>query len=226
MHRTGPTSSSVILAVSAVLLVGCTPFHVLDAHTTFMPGPRSFDVTALAPERVAVLGVVTPAGMQGFSPALSHALTTALAEAFPSITTIPSLETVNALNEQGLAAGYADLVSGFARSGILDGKGLLGIGVALQVRYVFLPGLAEFREVLTDRLDVSGLKLVQNRISTLRLWLQLWDTQTGRILWESTGEGSVASEILLPGKTVPFDEIARKLWLRMIREGTVESRPP
>jgi hypothetical protein len=63
------------------------------------------------------------------------------------------------------------------------------------------------------------LKIVRSRTSTLRLWLQLWDTQTGRLLWESTGEARVASELLRPNRTVPFEETAEKLWLRMIREG-------
>jgi hypothetical protein len=71
------------------------------------------------------------------------------------------------------------------------------------------------------------LKIVRDRISTLQLWLQLWDTQAGRLLWESSGEARVASELLRPDRTVPFDETAEKLWLRMLREGLLgeETRP-
>jgi hypothetical protein len=66
---------------------------------------------------------------------------------------------------------------------------------------------------------------VQSRVSTLRLWLQLWDTRTGRMLWESAGEARVTSELLRPDRTVPFDETAQKLWERMIREGLFGDRP-
>jgi len=218
MHGLRLASRGFILAVSAALLAACTPFHVLDAHTTSAPGPKPFDLATLVPESLASLGVVTPPGLQGFSAPLSHALASALAEAFPSVTRISSLESVNTLNEHGLAPDYGDLISGFGRSGILDGKGLKKIGVALRSRYVILPGLAEFREVVVDRFEISGLKIVQGRISTLRLWLQLWDTHTGRMLWESAGEASVASELIQRGRTVPFDEIAQKLWLRMITD--------
>ena len=207
-----------MLGVLAALLAACTPFHVVDAHTTSAPGPKPFDLAALRTESLASLGVVTPPGLQGFSAPLSHALASALAEAFPSLTRVSSLESVNALNEHGLASDYGDLLSGFGRTGILDGKGLKTIGAALRSRYVILPGLAEFREVVVDRFEISGLKIVQSRISTLRLWLQLWDTHTGRMLWESAGEASVASELLQRGRTVPFDEIAEKLWLRMITD--------
>jgi len=92
---------------------------------------------------------------------------------------------------------------------------------------VLLPGLAGFDEVLVDSFEISGLKIVRGRISTLRLWLQLWDTQTGRLLWESAGEARVASELVRPDRTVPFDETAEKLWLRMLREGLLgeQTRP-
>jgi hypothetical protein len=213
-----------MLAFSAALLPGCTPLHLWDVHTTSMPRSPAFDVGELAREPVATLGVLAPAGLQGFSSSLSQALTTALAEATPSLRGMPSLDTVNTLNEQGLAAEYAELIAGFLRNGILERERLQRIGSALRARYVLLPGLAEFDEVLIDRFEFSGLKVVQGRVTTLRLWLQLWDAQAGRLLWESTGEATVASEILRRERTVPLDGIARKLWLRMIREGLLERR--
>jgi hypothetical protein len=48
---------------------------------------------------------------------------------------------------------------------------------------------AEFNQVI-DKFELAGIKLVTNRVITLRLWLQLWETQTGQILWESAGEGN------------------------------------
>jgi hypothetical protein len=110
---------------------------------------------------------------------------------------------------------------------MLEHKRLRSLGSALRVRYVLLPGLAGFDEVLVDSFEISGLKIVRGRLSTLRLWLQLWDTQTGRLLWESAGEARVASELLRPDRTVPFDETAEKLWLRMPREGLLgeQTRP-
>jgi len=56
------------------------------------------------------------------------------------------------------------------------------------------------------------------------LWLQLWDTHTGRLVWESTGEARVASELLTSDRTVSLDDTARKLWLRMIKEGLLGER--
>ena len=213
-----------ILACSAVLLAGCTPVSVWDTHTTSTPRPQSFDVAELAREPVATLGLLTPAGLQGFSFSLSHALILALSEVSPPIRGIASHETANVLNEQGLATKYADLLSGFVRSGILERARLQRIGSALGSRYVLLPGLTEFNQVLLDKFEAFGVKLVKNRVTTLRLWLQLWDTRTGQILWESAGEATVASEILRPERAIPLDEIAQKLWLRMIQDDLLGGR--
>jgi len=215
---------SVILAISIALLAGCWPPRTWDAHTTSSLPAAPPDLTTLTGERVATLGVATPPALQGYGPALSHALVSALAQATPPLPAQPIPDTLNALNQQGLAAEYADLLSGFARSGVLERKRLQSLGSALRVRYVLLPGLAGFDEVLADSFEISGLKIVRSRITTLRLWLQLWDTQTGRLLWESAGEARVASELLRPDRTVPFDETAQKLWLRMIREGLLGER--
>jgi hypothetical protein len=66
--------------------------------------------------------------------------------------------------------------------------------------------------------------MVRNRVITLRLWLQLWDTHTGEIVWESTGEANVASELFLPQRIIPLDEIGEKLWLRMIEDNLLAEK--
>jgi len=213
-----------LLAGAAILLAGCTPLHLWETHTTATPRSPAFEVTALARAPVATLGLLAPAALQGFSAALAHALSSALAEASPSIRSLPSHETGNVLNAQGLAAEYAELLAGFGRSGLLERQGLQRIGAALGCRYVLLPGLAEFHHALLDRFEIAGLKLVQSRVTTLRLWLQLWDTPTGQLLWESAGEVTVASEILRRERTVPLDEIAQKLWRHMLQEDLLEGK--
>ena len=128
------------------------------------------------------------------------------------------------LNQQGLAAEYGTLIAGFGRGGILESKPLRRIGSALSSRYVLLPGLAEFNQIIIDRLSISGWNIIQSRVTTLRLWLQLWETQTGKIVWESAGEATVATKLLRSEQTVALDEIARKLWLRMIQDNLLEGK--
>ena len=207
-----------------ILLAGCTPLSMWDTHITSTVKPESFGLAELTRKPVATLSPVTPAGFQGFSMFLSRALIAAISEASPSINEIPNYETINIINRKGLAADYAELISGFVRSGILERERLQRLGSALDSRYVLLPGLADFNQVLIDRFEMIGLKVVRNRVVTLRLWLQLWDTETGQIIWESTGESTTVSELLLPQRTVPFEEIGQKLWLRMIEDNLLTEK--
>jgi hypothetical protein len=151
-------------------------------------------------------------------------LISALTKAQPPIRVIPANETVSTINEQGLTRDYEEMLAGFTPGGILDRQRLRAIGSALGSRYLLLPGLAEFNQLIMDKYDVIGVKLVRTRVTTLRLWLQLWDAQTGRILWESAGELTAVTALLSAKRTVPLDDLAQKLWLQMIQEDLLGAR--
>ncbi len=214
----------VFLVAMAVLLAGCGPPYLADTFTTSTPKPTSFDASELVRMPVAVLGFVAPGNLQGFSPTLSQALSGALTEVTPPIREISTDETLNRLTDQGLATEYADLRAGFARDGMLDRQRLRRIGSGLRSRYVLLPGLAQFDETIIDKYEAAGIKLLRNRVTTLRLWLQLWDAQTGHIVWELSGEVTMATVFLSPKQTVALEQTAKKLLARMIQDGLIGSK--
>ena len=211
----------VLLAMTAA---ACAPVRL--SHTNTVPTLRLESnrsaTSELAGEPIAILGMLAPAGLQGFSPFLSHALVAALAEVTPPIPARSAYDTMNRLNAEGLAAEYSELVAGFARSGILERDRLRRIGSELGSRYVFLPGVAELSHTVLDKFEMAGLKLVRNQLTTLRLWLQLWDVQSGRLLWESVGETTVASPIVSEAQATSLHTIAQALWRRMIQDDLIQ----
>ena len=211
--------AGAMLASVVMVSAGCsTPFHLSDDHVTSAPRSSSLDIAVLACKPVATLGVVAPGSIQGLSPTVSHALSTALTQASPPIRAIPMLEALNRLTDQGLAGEYAELLASYGRGGIPDRARLERIGAALGSRYVLQPGLAEFSQTVLDKFEFTGLKIVRTRVSTLRLWLQLWDARTGHLLSESTGEVTVATPVVATESTVSLDDIAQELWSRMIKQ--------
>ena len=215
---------TVLGFTGALLAAACGPVYLSDTYATSTPRLASFDAGALAGEPVATLGLVAPANLQGLGPTLSLALATTLAEVSPPIREIPPLEAINRLSDQGLAAEYADLLSGFARNGILERQRLRRVGSGLGARYMMLPGVAQFDEIVIDKFEAAGFKLLRNRITTLRLWLQLWDAQTDHIVWESAGEVAVATVLLSSKQTVPLEEIFEKLLFHMIQNGLLQGK--
>jgi hypothetical protein len=212
------------LLAAAVLLAGCDPPYLSDTYATSTPKPASFDTSDLSRMPVVMLAFVAPGNLQGLGPTLSHALSGALAEVTPPIREISTDQTLNRLTDQGLATEYADLRAGFARNGILDRPRLRRIGTGLGSRYVLLPGLAQFDAEILDKYEAAGLKLLRNRVTTLRLWLQLWDSRTGHLVWESSGEVTTATVFLSPRQTVALEQTAKKLLVRMIQDGLLDSK--
>jgi hypothetical protein len=211
-----------ILAAIAAFSTGCrTPLQLSDAHVTSQPLAPSFDLALLACQPVAILGVIAPGAIQGLGPTVSQALSTALSQAAPPIQTIPIVTALNRLVDQQLTGEYTELIASYSRGGIPDRVRLERIGAALGSRYVLQPGLAEFSQSLFDQFEFAGVKIIRTRVSTLHLWLQLWDAQTGHLLAESTGEVTVAAPILSSEATVSLDDIARKLWSRMIKQNVL-----
>jgi hypothetical protein len=215
---------TVLAFAAALLAFGCGPVYLSDTYATSTPRPEAFDVGALPGEPVATFGPVAPASLQGFSPTVSLALATALAEISPPIREISTFETLNRLTDQGLAAEYADLLLGFVRTGILERQRLRRIGSGLGAQYVMLPGLAQLDETVIDKFEAAGLKLLRNRVTTLRLWLQLWDVQSGHLVWESAGEVTVSTVLLSPKQTVPLEETVQKLFFSMIQDGLLRGQ--
>jgi hypothetical protein len=207
----------------AMLLAGCSPPYVSDTYASSTPKPKTFDVAELQQTPVATLTYVAPGNLQGFGTALSHALAGALANVTPPIRQITTEATLNQIADRGLGAEYADLRAGFGRNGILDRQKLRHIGSALGVRYVLLPGLAQLDESIIDRFEAAGLKILRNRVTSLRLWLQLWDAQTGHIVWESSGEMNVATVFLSARQVVALQRIAQRLLVQMIQDGLLGS---
>lgn len=212
------------LALALMLLAGCDPPYLADTYAASTTTPKSFDTSELARMPVVVLAFVTPGNLQGFGPTLSHALSGALTEVTPPIREIPTDETLNRLTDHGLATEYADLRAGFARNGMLDRPRLRRIGSGVGGRYVLLPGIAQFDEQILDKFEAWGIKLLRNRVTTLRLWLQLWDSQTGHIVWQSSGEVTTATVFLSPKQTIALEQTAKKLLVRMLQDGLIESK--
>ena len=211
-------------AIIAFVATACTPLYLSDSYVTSTPRTQYLDVSKLASERVGVLGVIAPPGLQGLGLSVSHSLVDALGRAQPPIRVISVTDTVSIINEQGLAQNYVNLLSDYGPRGILELQRLRQIGSALGSRYVFLPGLGEFTQTILDKYEVMGVKLVRSRVTTLRLWLQLWDAQTGRILWESAGEVTAVNALVTAKRAVPLDKLAQALWLEMIQQDLIEGR--
>lgn len=191
------------------------PLQQWGEETTFHPKAASFDPSTLKQEQVAVLSALVGFGLEGYAPQVSRSLASALTQTRIPLKSLTVHDALNRINREGLTGEYAGMVSDYVQTGILERVGLEKIGRALHAAYVFQPTLASFSQSMSSRFSFLGLRLLQTRVTTLRLTLQLWDTRTGEIVWESSGEATLAGEDVREFR-IPFEEIARRLWSHIL----------
>ena len=132
--------------------------------------------------------------MQDFSK--DYMLAEILHRVAPQIHIVRPQHSMSQINQQGLAAEYAQMRTDAEQSHILNRDSLRKIGEAIGARFVFQPRLAAFTQIMYDRwtFPAFGVVISQTRQCDLRISLQLWDAKTGELLWSSMAEGTMQSE--------------------------------
>jgi hypothetical protein len=150
----------------------------------------------LGQQPVAVLGALTMPGLRGNEVALDYMLAEILHRVAPQIHIVRPQHSMSQINQQGLAAEYAQMRTDAEQSHILNRDSLRKIGEAIGARFVFQPRLAAFTQIMYDRwtFPAFGVVISQTRQCDLRISLQLWDAKTGELLWSSMAEGTMQSE--------------------------------
>ncbi len=214
-----------IVVVTAQLLHGCAgALKQWGAEISLVSQAADFDPAQLRAQSVGVLHAVVGFGLEGYSLQVSRSLSKTAASVLPHVRLVPPHTALSLINAQeGLARQYAQMIVGYGQSGILDRETLQRVGAALEAKYVLLPGMATFQQSISGRFSFFGFRLLQTRISILRLTVQLWDTQAGRIAWESSGEATLAGEDVREFR-IPFEEIADHLWRQLLATLTPASR--
>jgi hypothetical protein len=128
----------------------------------------------------------------------------------PNWKVVSEQETSTRINQAGLASKMTVMRNDYEQSNILDQEALRNLAGALGVRYIFQLRLAAFTQTMTDRWKFPALdvRLTQTRSSIMRLALQLWDAETGELVWTSVAETNMANEAVSQDP-VYLEDIAR-----------------
>lgn len=205
------------LIVACLVVSGCAgPLKQWGSEVSLNSQASDFDPSQLRKQKVGILHAVVGFGLEGYSLQVSRSLAKAIEADLPYLQLIPPHESISLINsKKGLARLYTDMIIAYGQSGILDLQTLEQIGGALGAKYVLLPGMATFQQMISGRFSIFGFRLLQTRVSILRLTVQMWDAHTGRIAWESSGEATLAGEDVREYR-IPFEEIAAHLWRQLL----------
>ena len=92
------------------------------------------------------------------------------------------------------------------------------------MRYVAQLKLAGFRQESAGRLGVLGLRLMETKRSNLRVFLQIWDSQEGSIVWEGLEEINLSTDTFTEN-VISFNDIARQSARELLDHIPYEENP-
>lgn len=214
------TSSIALLALPRaalilimVLTAGCSssnPIYGWHVRTNSSPSSPTFNRAMLTQEPVAIFGALAPPRLLGSETGLETILAQVLTTVGPSFKLITQQEAAGLINRNDLANDYTRMRNEALQSHVLDRGSLKKLGTAIGTRFAFQPKLIDFMQITKDRWELPpvALKVSRIRSSYMRLSLQLWDMQTGELLWTSLAEASLESEAV-GQDPVYFEDTAR-----------------
>lgn len=103
-------------------------------------------------------------------------------------------KALGAINKANLAESYANMYAGYSVTGIFNKDTLKKIGDVTDNRYICQLKLSHFKSEAQGRLGLLGLAMFDTEKANLRLFVQIWDSQQGIIVWEAAQELTYAHD--------------------------------
>ncbi len=135
----------------------------------------------------------------------------------PDIKVVPYWQSLSTINRVGYTAEYAEMLKAYASTGILDRARLKKLGDAIGARYFIQPRLINFRQNQSTRFSAFGLTLFKTHESEIKVYIELWDADTGTVVWIGVADTNMASEKLM-ARPIPFEEVAKYAIANLIKQ--------
>jgi hypothetical protein len=192
-------STAASLALLFMCMAGCGgSLYGWQVRTNSTPVSPSFDQTPIDEKRIAIFPTLATGPLQGTAVGMSQYLGQTLKTLTPTWKVLTEQETLTRINTQGLGMEYIRMRWDAEQSYLLNRDSLRKIGAALGVQYVFQPRLAGFTQIMTERWQIPAFdfRVMQTRSSLLRVSMQMWEVESGELLWSSVAETVMESETL------------------------------
>lgn len=137
------------------------------------------------------IAFVTPSaatGQEEERQAIALIFAETLREKRPNVRVVALAQTLGAVNQAGLADAYRSMYVYHRETGLFKADILAQIGKATRTRYLAQIQVQGFDQDAKERFGAFGLRLVETKRATVRLFFQIWDSQNGTVAWEATDE--------------------------------------
>ncbi|HSO07748.1 MAG TPA: hypothetical protein VLW45_10930 [Pelomicrobium sp.] len=181
---------SLALCLLAVfVLAACAQSHPTVRY-------RDIDLPAGALEKhgIAFITPSTVTGQEEEKQAVALTFAEVLKRERPQVRVVTLAETLGAVNRAGLAEAYREMYADYRDTGLFKRDTLAKVGDLAGTRYVAQLKLQGFEQGEKERFGALGFRIVETKHATVRLFFQIWDTDSGTIAWEGIEELRISTE--------------------------------
>ncbi|MBV1929125.1 MAG: hypothetical protein KUG81_06390 [Gammaproteobacteria bacterium] len=213
-----PLWAMSLLAVLLILNTGCAR-HQIHASVKFENIALTTD--DLESYGLGFITASTVTGREQDIQSLAFIFARVLEEDRPKIHVVGLPETLSAINRADLADEYKQMYIDYSDTGIFKKSSLKKVGYVAGVRYLAQLKLSGFEQGSKGRFGMMGWRMVQTKQANIRLFLQVWDSENGAIVWEGTEE-LIYSNDTFSEQPITFqlvvEEVARNLLSKLPQE--------
>jgi len=173
---------------------GCSTTKQL--HSTTQTLSISLEPQALHTSGIAFITPSSVTGQEEDKQALALAFTEALKKARPTLRVMPLPATLSAINRANLSGEYRQMFEDYRLTGIFSRDTLMKVSNVTGVRYLAQLKLGAFRQDSKNRWGTLGIRMLETKTTSLRLYLQIWDGEDGSVAWEGARELASSHETL------------------------------
>jgi hypothetical protein len=160
--------------------------------------PQSYHSTqnrtfALEPHDLTQFGIafITPStvtGQEEEKQAVALTFTEVLQARRPDIPVRTLPQTLSAINRAGLAEQYTRMFDDYRNTSLFKVANLKEVAHATGMRFLGQLKLSGFQQGSDGRFSVFGLRVINTKQASIRLFFQIWDAPNGSIVWEGVDE--------------------------------------
>ena len=189
---------SLLLATAllgvGLILSGCSTTR--QVHSTTQTLSIGLEPQVLHAYGIAFITPSSATGQEEDKQALALAFTEALKKARPTLRVVPLPATLSAINRANLAGEYRQMFEDSRLTGIFSRDTLLKVSRVTGARYLAQLKLGGFRQESKNRWGTLGIRMLETKTTSLRLYLQIWDGEDGSVAWEGAQELSSSHDTL------------------------------
>lgn len=135
----------------------------------------------------------------------------------PRIRVVTLPETLGLVNSDDFTDRYKKMYDDYLQTGILKRDVIGEIGRLTGARYLAQVKLAGFGQESVSRFGILGLRVMETKRANIRLFLQIWDCNTGRVAWEGVLETNYADDTMTE-RVITFRTVVEEAARALIRQ--------